>query len=31
MVAGGAFGEVHVVVGPAQADDESGVAWSVDR
>jgi hypothetical protein len=26
----GAFGEVHVVVGPAQADDESRVTWAVD-
>jgi hypothetical protein len=26
----GAFGEVHVLVGPAQADDESRVKWAVD-
>ena len=25
----GAFGEVHVVVGPARADDESRVIWAV--
>jgi hypothetical protein len=25
----GAFGEAHVVVGPAQAEDESRVIWSV--
>jgi hypothetical protein len=25
----GAFGEVHVAVGPARADDESTVIWAV--